>query len=240
MNKYYIPHKLKIGQFTNLSDKDSSDIILTGDLKVEDIIIIENPYMQFQAEVIDIAQSVSVQIISIIKEMTSEARYVNLFINVTEDIDRFKFLVEKATELQASSITPIICEHSKVSLKRSRKLTNLFNAHIKRASTQSRNNFPPVLNKSEKLQDINVTNPIVLSSENSGQKISFAELDFGPKEFNIFIGPERGFSGQEIQDFEARGARFISLGEKIMRVETAGIFITALINYNKGIYEKRT
>jgi 16S rRNA (uracil1498-N3)-methyltransferase len=46
---------------------------------------------------------------------------------------------------------------------------------------------------------------------------------------NIFTGPEGGFENEEIEFAKSMGIHTISLGENILRVETAAIVISVLI-----------
>jgi 16S rRNA (uracil1498-N3)-methyltransferase len=51
------------------------------------------------------------------------------------------------------------------------------------------------------------------------------------KRIFIFIGPEGGFSKEEINLFELKKAKLVSLGENILRTETAAIVALALVKY---------
>jgi 16S rRNA (uracil1498-N3)-methyltransferase len=46
---------------------------------------------------------------------------------------------------------------------------------------------------------------------------------------NIFIGPEGGFENEEIEFAKSLGIHTITLGENILRVETAAIVASALV-----------
>lgn len=50
----------------------------------------------------------------------------------------------------------------------------------------------------------------------------------------ILIGPEGGFEESEIDDLKEQGAYIVTLGNRILRTETAGFTATALIQYELG------
>lgn len=50
----------------------------------------------------------------------------------------------------------------------------------------------------------------------------------------LFIGPEGGFEKAEVEALEAIGARVVTLGETILRTETAGVIASALAIYELG------
>lgn len=54
------------------------------------------------------------------------------------------------------------------------------------------------------------------------------------KSFGIFIGPEGGFSEEEILKAKDKGVASITLGPRILRSETAGLVVLANIMYEMG------
>ncbi len=56
----------------------------------------------------------------------------------------------------------------------------------------------------------------------------------GMKEFVLVIGPEGGFSAGEIELARQAGFLSVSLGKRVLRVETASLAILAIIQYEKG------
>ena len=50
----------------------------------------------------------------------------------------------------------------------------------------------------------------------------------------IVIGPEGGFSTEEIDGFVAAGARIVSLGPRVLRSETAGLVAATIVLYHYG------
>ena len=47
----------------------------------------------------------------------------------------------------------------------------------------------------------------------------------------IFIGPEGGFEESELEEAVAAGAQAITLGKRILRTETAGLAVMAMLGY---------
>ena len=53
-------------------------------------------------------------------------------------------------------------------------------------------------------------------------------------EVSLFIGPEGGFSDEEVEMAEAEGAVVFGLGPRVLRAETAAIAAAALVQYELG------
>lgn len=60
------------------------------------------------------------------------------------------------------------------------------------------------------------------------------------KYFFIVIGPEGGFSKDEVAMAKENGFVSVSLGKQILKVETAAVAILSIIQYEKGIFSDRS
>jgi 16S rRNA (uracil1498-N3)-methyltransferase len=60
------------------------------------------------------------------------------------------------------------------------------------------------------------------------------------KEFFVVVGPEGGFSKDEVMRTQEAGFISVSLGRQILKVETAAAAIISIIQYEKGIFGKKT
>ncbi len=59
------------------------------------------------------------------------------------------------------------------------------------------------------------------------------------KDFFIIVGPEGGFSKDEIMAAKKAGFLSVSLGRQILKVETAAAAIISIIQYERGIFSNR-
>ncbi|MBN1471166.1 MAG: 16S rRNA (uracil(1498)-N(3))-methyltransferase [Syntrophaceae bacterium] len=60
------------------------------------------------------------------------------------------------------------------------------------------------------------------------------------KDFFVVVGPEGGFSKNEIAKAKESGLMSVSLGRQILKVETAVAAIISIIQYEKGIFSKKS
>ena len=60
------------------------------------------------------------------------------------------------------------------------------------------------------------------------------------KDFFIVVGPEGGFSKDEVTMAKKGGFVSVSLGKQILKVETAAVAIISIIQYEKGIFGNRS
>ena len=148
---------------------------------------------------------------------------------------KMDLIVQKATELGVSSITPIITKRCKIKIEgeqqEQRKLDRLSQIAIN-ACQQSNNRNIPVINKIININSIVLKNhdlSIALHPEAEYTLTSLGLVD-NKKTINIFIGPEGGFEQEELDFLEKNNVSLVRFGPRIMRTETAPIAIVAAAN----------
>lgn len=142
--------------------------------------------------------------------------------------DRFDLVLEKATELGAARIQPVLtrrCVADKLNMERARAITT-------EAAEQCARTALPALAAPVKLDALLADWPpgraLFFADENGGEAAAAAfAADSGPAA--ILTGPEGGFDDSERAAIRAHpAARAISLGPRILRGETAAIAALAL------------
>jgi len=141
--------------------------------------------------------------------------------------DRFRWLVEKATELGVTRLVPLQTERSVVD-PRATKLEKM-RAAVIAASKQCRRaqlmEITPLQNWSEFLTSLPASDPLFIA--HPGGAAWRADWVAGDQPTVICIGPEGGFSDVEISLANAR-ATLVDLGPRILRIETAALALVAL------------
>lgn len=142
--------------------------------------------------------------------------------------DRMDFVVQKATELGAKRITPVLTEYSMVKLDGSRAEKR--RAHWQKvaisACEQSGRIRPPLIDPpvalkswfGSKTQEADVD--LILKP---GANESLTSLTAPRTKVCLLVGPEGGFSDTEYDDADVSGFKPVSLGPRILRTETAAL-----------------
>lgn len=155
--------------------------------------------------------------------------------------DKMDLIVQKAVELGAAEIIPVSMERCVVKLDASKaqKKVSRWQTIAESAASQSRRGIIPTVHmpmsmkeavsyarESTQLQVI----PYELQ-ENDGSAKSYLESLQPGQSISIFIGPEGGFTKEEIAAAREAGIHPISLGNRILRTETAGLAVLAWLIY---------
>jgi 16S rRNA (uracil1498-N3)-methyltransferase len=146
--------------------------------------------------------------------------------------DRMEWGIEKCTELGVARIIPVIAQRSDAHLvSASGKRVERWRRIALQASEQSRRVSPPEISDPIKLRDA-VALPAglkILLSEGEAQ-LALREIahpeDMG--EVLLAVGPEGGWTEEELEQFLKAGWLSTTLGPTILRAETAAIAATAI------------
>ncbi len=151
----------------------------------------------------------------------NRSNYLHIAIAPTKNIARFEWFLEKATEIGIDEITPILTFHS----ERKRIRVDRLEKVVLSAMKQSLKATLPKINELIKYKDW-------LKLESSGQQyIAYVEeqnlqlkdtIQSG-QDVTILIGPEGGFSKEEVDLAKNNNFQSVSLGSSRLRTETAGI-----------------
>ncbi len=169
------------------------------------------------------------EIVEKIEKERSPKQHLHLAIAPTKNINRFEWFLEKATEIGISEITPILTYHSERKVIKLERLNKIVLAAMK----QSERAYLPQLNElrtwKQFLQE--ETSPdtykaIACMTEKSTHLFN----NYSGGNALILIGPEGGFSLQEIEEAQAQHFQTVTLGSSRLRSETAGIVACQILN----------
>ena len=147
--------------------------------------------------------------------------------------DRMEWAIEKCTELGVTRIVPLIAQRtgSHFAAAASKRIER-WQRIGRQAAEQSRRSSPPDISEPMKLKDviaISAHTRIVLSEVEQGKTLKDALQTASSSEIALAIGPEGGWSEKELAWFRDAGWVSASLGNTILRAETAAIAAMAVV-----------
>jgi 16S rRNA (uracil1498-N3)-methyltransferase len=147
--------------------------------------------------------------------------------------DRMEWAIEKCTELGVSCIVPIIARRTDSHLAAaSIKRTERWRSIALQASEQSRRPSPPEIAAPVKLVDaLKASGLRIVLAETEGRKMLRDVIEHDASDgIALAVGPEGGWTDEELQSFQQSGWISASLGQTILRAETAAIAATAIVS----------
>ncbi|ANZ22610.1 16S rRNA methyltransferase [Buchnera aphidicola (Diuraphis noxia)] len=232
--RIYMKEHLQINQTYNLSKDNSHYLSKVLRIKIQDKIeIFNNTNYVFFAKIICITfHAIKIKIYK--NEIKNNESSINIHIGqVISKNDKIEFIIQKSTEMGIKQITPLFSENCNIQ----QKFFN-FSHKIKRwkkiiisSCQQCNRNIIPKIKKPEDILSWCKNNKkndmkIIFHPESD---VTINQLTEFKKYIRIVIGPEGGFSKNEIKKIIKCGFTSVKLGPRILRTETAAIVaITAL------------
>jgi 16S rRNA (uracil1498-N3)-methyltransferase len=146
--------------------------------------------------------------------------------------DRLEWAIEKCTELGVARIVPVIARRTDAHLAAaSAKRADRWRRLAVRASEQSRRTAPPEIATAMKLKEATSLpgSVRIVLAESENQTLLRDTVSSAEGEILLAVGPEGGWTEDELQLFQGTGWIPASLGPTILRAETAAIAATAIV-----------
>lgn len=170
------------------------------------------------------------EILSVVSRQCESPLQLNVAIGIARSV-HMDLAIQKAVELGVTRIIPLITEYSNVRIKPDRaqnKMTHWSNIIISATEQCGRTRLAKMA-KPIRLDEFLVDGPP------QGQRLLFhpeaettiAELDGKPDNVTLLIGPEGGFSEDEVNLARQHGCQSLYLGPRVLRAETAVVAAVA-------------
>lgn len=154
--------------------------------------------------------------------------------------DKMELIIQKAVELGVCEVIPVSSKRSVVKLDAKKEASKLrrWQAISESAAKQSKRMYipeiKPVMNMKEAISyadslDVRMI-PYELERGMQKTKNYFAGILPG-QSIGVFIGPEGGFTPEEIELALEHGIQPVTLGKRILRTETAGMTVLSILMY---------
>jgi 16S rRNA (uracil1498-N3)-methyltransferase len=238
MQRYFISEKKQEMMYLEPGDIHHSKKVMRNNVgdKVVGIDKIGNNYI---CEIVN----VDIGEIKILEKIDNETE-LDVFVTLIYALpkgDKFELVLQKSTELGVSRIVPLQTNRCviKTNQEKFAKKKVRYQKIVKEASEQSYRNRIPIIEDVISIHDINKyisTYNIVAYEEDAkvGEQKQLAntltQLQSGDS-ITIIVGCEGGFDEQEIQIMQSMGVQSCSLGKRILRSETAPIYMLSVIGY---------
>ena len=242
MQQYFI-YGIPNAETIEITDKDTiKHMFQVMRLRSGDKVVLVFPDgIKRRAEVVD-AESRTMRIIEELGDNVELPVHVTIACGFPKG-DKFATIAQKATELGAAEICGFPADRSIVKWddKKLSKLAEKLEKVVQGAAEQSKRNIVPsinlVANKKSFVDSFALYDKVFIAYEEAakdGEKSvlanSLSEVSAGERLLFIF-GPEGGITDKEINTFTQAGAVCAGLGPRIMRAETAPMYVLSAVSY---------
>ena len=151
---------------------------------------------------------------------------------------KFDVIIEKGTEVGVSRFVPLLTDKEKVKLGDGASVKarmNRWRRVCEAAVKQSGRSIIPIIEEPVSFDNFVAVCPadgiVCFHPEERTDRFDSILSMIKEKELTVLVGPVSGFSPREIAAARERGVKIFSLGDRVMRAETAGVVLPALVIY---------
>lgn len=199
-----------------------------------------------QARLKDLSEDVVVEVLYDLKLTRAESPAELTLVQALPKGKNFELVLEKSTELGVARVIPLESARTIVQIKPAKLAAKLgrWRRIVEQAARQSgRTITPEVLAPMGIVAALDHLDDAPSIVAHTGDNLPSIARIFDPDSplnhgarrhvdrpaAALWVGPEGGFSPDEIEQLSARGARLCSMGPRVLRTETAGLVGLALI-----------
>jgi 16S rRNA (uracil1498-N3)-methyltransferase len=227
ISRIYYPFELSTDTYVTLTDDATNHLANVLRAKTGQALVLFNgDGSEYSAQLSEVTKrKVVVHIDSKISISIESPLSIHLGQGISRG-DRMEWVIQKSIELGVTEITPLITERCGVKLSKERwsKKHEQWQKLSIAACEQCGRNVLPLLHAPIIFTDwIGLsTNQVRLTLHPRAEK-AFRHVTMPAAGARLLIGPEGGFSEQEIYQTEQNGFQTIQLGPRVLRTETAAI-----------------
>jgi 16S rRNA (uracil1498-N3)-methyltransferase len=235
---FYAPPDRFSGGFVDLPEDEArhaSRVLRHG--VGDELVVVDGAGGRHRARIVGVdRQRVRAEVVETVRMAGEPAFRLVIGAATLKNATRFETLVEKAVELGVAAIVPLATERTERDRARPTRLHNIMVAAMK----QSGRCVLPDLREQRALDDVIAEAPaglrLICHEAAAPESNLLARLAREQRlgDVTVLVGPEGGFSDAEIERAGAVGWEVVSLGERRLRAETAGIVVAAAVALHAG------
>ena len=149
--------------------------------------------------------------------------WLHLVVAPTKNLDRTEWWVEKAVEIGVRSIAFITTEHSERKVLKLDRLERKVVSAMKQSLKDWLPAMQPLLSWKEWLADFDKNHPSYIAHLAGPETPHLFQTCQPHTETTVLIGPEGGFSDEEVAQAQDQGIAPVLLGSERLRTETAAV-----------------
>jgi|HubBroStandDraft_6_1064221.scaffolds.fasta_scaffold13761_4 16S rRNA (uracil1498-N3)-methyltransferase len=234
VDRYFLP-QLPTGDACELAGAEFHHLahVMRGS-RGERLVVFDGQGIEADAEIVCISKTSASLRLADRRSESPKTRPDVVLATAVPKADRFRWLVEKATELGVDRLIPLQTARSIVA-PGAVKLDKMRQAVIEACKQSGRNRLMPIdsLMSWNEFVKVVAANTCTYIADPTG--LPLAQVSAGqskPAPVLLVVGPEGGLTETELRESVDAGAHLVNLGPRILRTETAALALVAALLLN--------
>lgn len=199
----------------------------------DQIVVLDNAGWEYEVQLMAVSRyQIKGSIVARREAQGEPTVHLTLYMSLLKR-DKFEWVLQKGTEVGISRFVPLVTQRSlmqTIDIKQNK--FSRWQRIIQEAAEQARRGRIPELWQPIHLVDAlpEVDTAVALISWEEATEMTIRQALTGkePETIALFIGPEGGFTTEEVRQAQDNGILVVTLGKRILRAETAAVVASAL------------
>jgi 16S rRNA (uracil1498-N3)-methyltransferase len=240
MDRIVLGQKVDVGKEVLIEGPPLEALRFQGGRTGSIVTLTDSKGNDFRGRVLSLSdESASVLVFEAFLSSTESSAEI-ILLQALPERERMELIIQKATELGVSAILPFKSKRS-ISLEerdaKQKKSLRWQEIAVKAVQQSRRAKVPrvePYRSFQEALEGCREEALKILLWEKEGEPLRKILRGYLPKKVYVMVGPEGGFTEEEVKSAKDRGFIPIKLGQRILRTETAAITLVGILQYELG------
>ncbi|MFA5842262.1 MAG: RsmE family RNA methyltransferase [Candidatus Gracilibacteria bacterium] len=241
LHRFFVEPQALVGEPIVLNEKETVHQLfrVLRQQAGDKVILLDNTGMEYEAKILTIAPHQVVLQHGTKQKCKGEPEVcIRLLQGIPKNPAKFEEVLRHGTEVGITEFYPLLTEHTEVPFLRKRERMAVI---LKEATEQCERGKIPILGPETNFSEIlknglppELQADVTLLAYAREKEVLISSLLPSLKKaktINLIIGPEGGFSDQEVELARERGFTLFGLGPRILRTETAGPVIAGIVLY---------
>ncbi|MCQ9208472.1 MAG: 16S rRNA (uracil(1498)-N(3))-methyltransferase [Omnitrophica bacterium] len=240
MSKFFIPPASIQGDIAMIDGKEAHHILDVMRLKAGDRIeAFDGKGTLYQGHILDTANKKVKLKIERVRKTTAVSNLKVTLIQALPKKNKIDYIIQKCTELGVDTIIPVQTARTIVKLDKQKQIARRkrWERIAREAAKQCGRTVNPRIKELTSWKDVlsrldNFDLKLLPCLSENTQKIKdVLQAQNKVEKIALFIGPEGGFTTEEIRQAQDAGCLAVSLGVNVLKSDTASVCALAMINY---------
>ena len=240
MDRIILDQKFEIGKEISIQGPPLEALCFQGGRVGNLVTLTDHEGNDFRGRVIRLSQTEASIFIFDAFPSPTESILEIILLQALPEKERMELIIQKTTELGVSVILPFQSERS-ISLNEreaKQKKAHRWQYITVKAVQQSRRAKVPWVGECQSFQEVlgdcKGDGLKILLYEKEGENLKSILKQYPTQKIYVMVGPEGGFTEQEVRLAKKEGFIPVKLGQRILRTETAAISLVGILQYELG------
>lgn len=240
MTRLFVDYTIEEDSVFTLDKDDSKYIASVLRMREgEELVVVDGEGMENLCEVVSASKDeVALHCVKRSENRSESPCKITLYQSISKG-ERMDLTIQKSVELGVYKIVPVFSSRCVVKPGKDSKIDRWQKIALEAARQCGRGIIPEVTSPvgfKEALGEAKCNDLLLFPwEEEKGQTLKQVIEGSKPGAAAVFIGPEGGFSEEEASQAKGAGCKLVTLGKRILRTETAGPAVLAMLLYHNEL-----